>query len=309
MMVWGRLLGWAALMAMLGVLPLLIGWSQLPDPVAIHWGIDGSPDNAWPKIATAFLPVGMVAIGLFTTSLFRIEGKPTAEAVAIVGLMGGVGVSMMTSLVYLNWDAATWQEAGAFVWWHLIGIVLVGALGAWLGYLLGIRWYPRPRNSQTVSGPVLEIADDESVSWIGGCSVIWPLVLLGGFALFFLFMPGWLKMIGLVFLILGFLFLRVYVVINDHGMQVRLGGGLPAKKIPLDRIKTVEAIDLEPSQWAGWGYRVVPGGSAVVLRRGDAIQVNMTNDRRFAVTVDDAATGASVLNGLVARKERLTPPQ
>ena len=27
----------------------------------------------------------------------------------------------------------------------------------------------------------------------------------------------------------------------------------------------------------------------------------MTNDRRFAVTVDDAATGAALLNGLVTR--------
>jgi len=303
MRIWGRLLAWAALMSFLGVLPLLVGWSHLPEPVAIHWGIGGAPNNAWPKIATAFLPLGIVAVGLFTTSLFRIEGRPTAEAVAMVGLMGGVGVSLMTSLVYLNWDAITWQQAGAFAWWHLVGVVVVGALGAWIGYLVGIRWYPRPDTPDTVPGPVLEIADGETVSWIGGCSVIWPLFLLGGVALIFLVMPGWWKLVGLAFVVLGFLFLRVYVVVNEHGLQVRLGGGLPAKKISLDQIKTAEAIDLEPSQWAGWGYRVVPGGSAVVLRRGDAIQINMVNGRRFAVTVDDAATGAALLSGLVARRD------
>jgi hypothetical protein len=41
-----------------------------------------------------------------------------------------------------------------------------------------------------------------------------------------------------------------------------------------------------------------------VLRRGDAIEVALRNDRRFAVTVDDAATGAALLNGLVARLAR-----
>ncbi len=301
MRTWRRLLAWAGLMAVLGLLPLLVGWSNLPDPLAIHWGIGGSPDNAWPKNAAALLPISMVAIGLFTTSLFRIESKPTAEAFAMVGLMGGLGFSLMVSLVYLNWDAPTWQEAGAFTWWQLVAVLATGALGAWIGYVLGIRRYPRPETSESVAGPELELGDGETVSWIGGCSVKWPLVLLGGLALVFFLMPGWWKLLGLAFVVLGFLFLWVYVVINSHGLQVRLGGGVPVKRIPLDRIKTVQAIDLEPSQWSGWGYRVVPGGSAVVLRRGDAIQVNMTNDRRFAVTVDDAATGAALLSGLVTR--------
>lgn len=307
MKTWGRLLAWAALMALVGLLPLLIGWANLPDPLAIHWGIGGAPDNAWSKSAAALIPIGMVVISLFTTSLFRLEGKPTAEAFAMVGLMGGVGFSMMTSLVFLNWDVPTWERAGTFTWWHLAGVVVGGALGTWIGYMLGLRWYPRPETPTRILGPTVDVADDETVSWIGGCSVKWPLVLLGGFGLVFLVMPGWWKLLGLVFVVLGFLFLRVYVVISNDGLQVRLGGGLPAKKIPLDRIKTVQAIDLEPSQWAGWGYRVVPGGSAVVLRRGDAIEVTMTNDRRFAVTVDDAATGAALLGGLVARLQRSGP--
>lgn len=301
MKTWSPLLWWAGLMALIGVLPLMIGWSSLPDPIAIHWGFGGMPDNAWPKAAAIFLPVGMVALGLFTTSLFRLEGRPTAEAVGMVGLMGGIGFSLTSSLVYLNWDVPTWHDAGAFGWWHLVGILIGGGLGVWAGYVLGLRWYPRPLTPMTVEGPEIAVADGETVSWIGGCTVVWPLLLLSGVSVLFLVMDGWWKLMGLVFLLLGLLFSRVYVVINNDGLQVRLGGGVPAKRIPLDRVKTVEAIDLEPAQWAGWGYRVVPGGSAVVLRRGDAIQVNMTNDRKFAVTVDDAATGTALLRGLVGR--------
>jgi hypothetical protein len=47
--------------------------------------------------------------------------------------------------------------------------------------------------------------------------------------------------------------------------------------------------------------RAAPNGSAIVLRRGEALELTFRGGRRFAVTVDDAATGAALLNGLVAR--------
>jgi hypothetical protein len=47
---------------------------------------------------------------------------------------------------------------------------------------------------------------------------------------------------------------------------------------------------------------MIPGATAVVLRRGDGIEVVLEGGRRFGVTVDDAATGAAVLNGLVRRQ-------
>jgi hypothetical protein len=49
---------------------------------------------------------------------------------------------------------------------------------------------------------------------------------------------------------------------------------------------------------------VTTGASPIALRRGDAIEVPLDNNRRFTVAVDDAATGAALLNGLVARLAR-----
>ncbi len=66
-------------------------------------------------------------------------------------------------------------------------------------------------------------------------------------------------------------------------------------------IMSALTIDLEPTVCGGWGWRVVRSGSAIVLRACDALEVTFPNGRPFAVTVDDAATGAAVLNGLVAR--------
>lgn len=301
---WTRLLLWAGLMLGLSFVPLLVGWPNLPDPVAVHWGTGGTPDGAWSKSATLLLPFAVIAIGLFTTSLFRIEGRPTAEAVAMVGLMGGLSVTLMTILVTLNWGVPSWEQAGAFSWWQLVLVIAGAGVGALLGYRIGVRWYPPPAISDVPVGPTIEVAEGEKVSWMGTCSVVWPILLVGGLGVVFIFMPGWWKLLAVLFVVLAFMFGRVYVVVSENGLQVRLGGGVPAKRISLAEIRNAQAIDLEPAQWAGWGYRVVPVGSALVLRRGDAIQVNLKSDRKFAVTVDDAASGAALLNGLIARRER-----
>jgi hypothetical protein len=291
-------------MVAVGLVPLVLGWSHMPDPVATHWGFDGVPNGYMPLMAVPLLMVFMVAVGLLTTSLFRIEGRPTAEAFAMVGLMGGLGVVLMTSLVYLNWDVATWEEAGPFIWWHLLGILAGAAVGGFLGYSLGKGWYPMPVGESHAAGPVVDISDDEVVSWVGSCSVKWPMLILGPFAVVFFLMRDWWMVMGFVFIVLAMLFSRVFISINDDWLEIRLGGGMRARRIAIDKVQSARAIDLEPAAWGGWGWRVTSGASAIVLRRGDAIEVTFDNGRRFAVTVDDAATGAALLSGLVARLAR-----
>lgn len=301
---WAKLLGWSGAMVLLGWIPLAIGWSHLPDPAATHWGADGIPDGRMPVWALPLLVVFIVSVGLLTTSLFRLEGRPTAEAFAMIGLLGGIGLSLTTSLVVLNWDAESWDAAASFDWTHLVAVVVVGFIGVLIGYQLGKRWYPPPSPEITKPLLAIEVDQGERVSWVSKTSVRWPLLVLLPLSVVFLMLPNWFKLIGLAFVVLAFLFASVYVSVDTEGLRVLLGGGVRAKKIDLDRVAVAEVIDLEPAAWGGWGYRVTPGGSAVVLRRGDALVVTMDNDRKFAVTVDDAATGAALLNGLVARMAR-----
>lgn len=301
---WGRLLSWAALMLILGLLPIAVGWSSLPDPVATHWGAGGVPDGTTPKAWLWALPVIVVAIGLLTTSFLRRGGGPSAEGVAIVGLMGGIGFWVSTILVVLNSGADSWEESGSFDWWQVVGVLAAGAVFAWIGYLFGRRWYPPAPIEPDSPAPALELGGDEQAVWAGSVRVWWPILLLLPFGAVFLFLPGAMRWISLVFVALGFLFSRIAVVVDREGLRVRLLGFLTVKRIPLERVANSRPIDLEPAQWAGWGYRIVPGGSAVVLRRGDAIEVLLVDDRRFAVTVDDAATGSALLNGLVRRLAR-----
>lgn len=301
---WGRLLGLAGLMVVLGWIPLAVGWSHLPDPAATHWGVGGLPDGRLPLWGVALLPVFIVGIGLLSSSLFRVEGRPSAEAVAMVGLLGGLGLPLMISVVYLNWDAPSWQDAGPFSWLYLVATVAGAVAGAVIGYSIGSRWYPPPRMEDRPSAPATDIASGEAVYWLGSCRVTWPLLVLGGVGIAIFFTPGWMRWMALMFAILALLFSRVYVTVSNERMVVRLGGVVVAKRIPVTSVTEARSIDLEPAAWGGWGWRIRPGRTAIVLRRGDAIEVTVGGERRFAVTVDDAATGAALLNGLAVLRAR-----
>lgn len=298
---WGRLLAWAGLMLVAGLVPILVGWSDLPDPVATHWGPGGAPNGSIPKAWIWALPVFVVGLGLSMTSFLRRDGRPSAESVAILGLLGGIGIWISASLVVLNGGAESWEQADSFGWWQVVGVVVAGALFAWVGYVIGKRWYPPVPPVSLENAPAFDMGVDELAVWIGSARVWWPFLLLVPLGAVFLFLPDWMPWLSLLFVALGFLFSKVTAVVDRRGLRVGLLGRLTVKRIPLERVSSSRPIDLEPGQWGGWGYRVVPGGSAVVLRRGDAIEVTMTDDRRFAVTVDDAATGSALLNGLVHR--------
>ena len=286
-------------MLLIALVPLAVGLGRMPDPVATHWGVDGIPDGNMPLVFVPWLIVGLIGVGLLTTLLFRVEGEPTSEAFAMVGLMGGLGTALIILLVYLNWDAATWDEAEVFNLWH-VGVVLIGAFaGGLVGFVLGRRSYPERPASQS-DGPVIDVAPGERVSWVGRTSVRWPLFLLGGAALVFVVLPDWGVWLGGLFILLALAFMQVETNVNNGGLMVRLGG-IPVRRIKLETISSARAIDLVPMEWGGWGWRASPNGSAIVLRRGEALELTFRGGSRFAVTVDDAATGAALLNGLVAR--------
>ena len=296
---WGPLLVWSVLVLVTSLLPLAIGWDRLPDPVATHWGFEGSADASMPLAAVPLIIVALIGVGLLTTSLFRAGGEPTPEAFAMVGLMGGLGTALVGLLVYLNWDAATWDEAGTFNLWH-VGVVLAGAFaGGAAGFVVGRGWYPQ-RPVTTADGPMIEVASGERVSWVGRASVRWPLLLLGGAAFVFVGVPVVGRWLAGLFVLLALAFMQVEANVNNDGLTIRLSG-IPVRRIGLDKVSSARAIDLEPAQWGGWGWRASPNGSAIVLRRGEALELTFKGGRRFAVTVDDAATGAALLNGLVAR--------
>ncbi len=284
---------------LVAVSPILVAWSDLPDPLASHWGASGMPDGSMPRWGLVVLLVALAGLGAFIGVLFRSHGNPTPESMAIAGLMGGIGIVLSLVIVGLNSGAAIWEDAGAFSWWHVLALVVGGVIVAGVGFALGRRWFPA--NEKTPAVPIDAGPIDRDVVWEETLSVRWAYGLLVPFAVVGLFLPGWLKLLSLVFAVLAVLFSKIRVRVSDRGLEVHLAATIAVKRIPLEEIASVSAIDLEPREWAGWGYRVVPNGSAVVLRKGPAIEVIRVGGRKFAVTIDNSEVGAAVLAGHLAR--------
>ena len=146
-------------------------------------------------------------------------------------------------------------------------------------------------------------------AWTGRAHLAWwlPLVLIAIGVILVVSARSLVGAIPAALLLLVYLaFGWITVTVDVRGLQIRYGVlPRPVTSVPLDDIRRAERIDLAPLQWGGWGYRGSRksfGRAAVVLRGGDAIKLQLTDGGEFAVTVDDAATGAALLADLLAQE-------
>ncbi|MFJ8648531.1 hypothetical protein ACIRNI_20725 [Streptomyces sp. NPDC093546] len=96
---------------------------------------------------------------------------------------------------------------------------------------------------------------------------------------------------GLLVLFGTLAFVHVELTVDHDALEVRCGHmGLPRRRIPLTQVVGADfAASVTPRQWGGWGYRWRPEkGTAVVVRRGEALVLTLGDGRSFTVTVDDA---------------------
>ena len=149
----------------------------------------------------------------------------------------------------------------------------------------------------------------ERAAWTGRAHLAWwlPLVLIAIGVILAVSARSLVGAIPAALLLLVYLaFGWIKVTVDVRGLQIRYGVlPRPVTSVPLDDIRRAERIDLAPLQWGGWGYRgsrKAFGRAAVVLRGGDAIKLQLTDGGEFAVTVDDAATGAALLADLLAQE-------
>ena len=147
-------------------------------------------------------------------------------------------------------------------------------------------------------------------AWTGRAHLAWwlPLVLIAIGVILAVSARSLVGAIPAALLLLVYLaFGWIKVTVDVRGLQIRYGVlPRPVTSGPLDDIRRAERIDLAPLQWGGWGYRgsrKAFGRAAVVLRGGDAIKLQLTDGGEFAVTVDDAATGAALLAGLLGQEQ------
>lgn len=302
-----RLLGATAAIGILLVATQLILWSTLPDPVASHFTFAGIPDGYLSRTANlTFGALVVLGIPLLIIAMIRMDRRFT-RASRFLGAFG-VGIASFIAALMLSVLAAQRGLSDAasvtFPGTRIIPPALVGlALGA-----LMYRLLPTPDPSEPASepAPVMELAATEQVSWTATQSNHWFLVLslgfiLGGVIALPLTEPalGWI-LIG-VGALLATTFSQVSVTIDQRGVAWRLGIGLFRGHIALDDLTRARSVEVTPTQYGGWGYRFSTKGAAIVMVAGPGITFEREGSQDLTITVPDAATGAAVANGLIAR--------
>lgn len=312
-----RLKHWLGTIAGVGVtvavgVPALTS-SHLPEPMASHWSLGGSADGSLPRlVALALFAAGIVVP---TALSWPRQGRATTEPARLVGVLGFLSCLMAlasVTSVWANWDRGHWQEAGRLPAAWLLAMLATPSFAGVALHGLARRAFPDESARLDPTLP-LELREDERVFWVNGASNVWlTWVTLGVAAVGAVLLARGLLRAGALQLALAVcleLFSRIRVSVSGHFVTIRYGHlGWLRQRIQVARIVRATSSELVPMTHGGWGYRgslTLLRRAAVVVRRGAALRLELAENRLFSITVDDAATAAKLLSGLLKRKERL----
>lgn len=283
--------------------------SRLGDRLASHWDLAGRADGSMAPLALALLCGAIVVAGGAALVAGVARAGSSAAWPPLATFLGVYLVTMFTALsvqiVVTNLDHPDWRAVpGPSVWVILAATILPALLAGGACRWLAGRWPSVPPTTDAIPPRPIEVAEGERAVWIGRCANR----LLAGVSAALIAVGGVLAVvtvwwIGLLLGVAGLVTLplsAVTVVVDPNGLQVRYGAlGWPVTRIPVEQVTASSAIDVEPSRWGGWGYRGslhLMRRAAVVLRRGEGIRADLSDHRVFVVTVDDASTGAALLD-------------
>ncbi len=310
---------------------LVLAWlPELPDPAAIHWGLDGADGFGprWmPLVMLIGLGGGVVAllsmIALFShraprrgagAAIRRPQWSTTARVLgaanlAMAGLLSLLAIVTTASQRGLS-DAT---EAADITPWMLVIVAIAAGLGA-------AGWFLQPKvlfdspASATPAAP-LPLADHERAVWMKTVTVARSGQIVLGIGVFVTvamsvlllargIAAGWIVAgITVILVILVATGLSFRIRASAAGLRVRSVAGWPRLEIAAHDIASARAVQVDPfAEFGGWGYRIgTDGRRGFVLRAGEALEVTRTDGRVFVVTVDDASTAASVLAAAASR--------
>jgi hypothetical protein len=306
---------WLVVIASAGVaavllIPLLF-WAHLPEPMATHWSLTGVPNGKMSRLASLGIQAAVIVVptALSWPRAGRAMTQP-ARALAGVAFLSAFVAMVGVSVFLANWDRADWRDARLSPAGLLLALA-VPALAA-LGFSRLARRWAGP-GSEIAGAEPMALRRDERVFWTNGASNAWLSAITAAVAL-----AGLAQLAraatGMGCLLLGVavvseLFSRIRVTVSGRFLTIHYGHlGWLRQRIGLNRIVRATSAELLPMAHGGWGYRgslALFQRAAVVVRRGAALQLELAENRRFSVTVDDAATAAKLLSGLLQREGRL----
>lgn len=301
-----------AVPAIVILLTRLVWGNALPVEVASHWSGTGAPDDSLPTAGVFLVTLAIAAVAAVAAVtlllLRRPEMRTKRMVVLFLGIAAGAAASVWVIPTWLTLQAGS-VDGAVLGWWMLP----LAACSLW-GVIPAVILPEHPLLAGAAARPAsMDLGETEVGAWSRGVTApmfIWftlALVVIGGAAYTPIMSSGesGVETFGLAILVLAILlcasFIRLRVSVDWRGLRVVSVFGIPMKRIPLDRVEVVEATDIRPMDWGGWGYRIMPGRSAVVLRSGPGLVVTSTTGKQFAITIDDPEEPAALLQALAAR--------
>ncbi|MEW1887280.1 MULTISPECIES: DUF1648 domain-containing protein [unclassified Streptomyces] len=291
---------------------------RLPDRLASHFVGNGRVDDYSGQtsylVATTLVLLGIGLLWALMTGFGKFAGAAYRVTVALGYAFAAFLGYLMGAVLLINVDAVEDAQGRGqdvhFPLWHLAAAAGAAVVAFGIGYLVAMLTpVPEPvaDDGPEGSGERIPLGAGEVAGWGRGAGSWWlPLtaVLVIGTGIATLFTASW--PFALLPLVLGLLiatFARPYVIVDRRGITVSGLLPWPRVRVPLDRIEAAASRDIRPfTEYGGWGYRIRPGRSGVMIRSGEGIVARLTNGRDFAVTVDDSATGAALLNTLIDQR-------
>lgn len=309
------------------VLPLAIAvvgaafvWSrrdELPAPVAVHWGAGGSPDDFMSVGAVVALMItfgvvfGGIGLGLSLAAraepvLTRVLAGTAAGTTAFVTMLMAALVADQRGLA----DAAQAEAPPVTIVAALAFGAVVAAVAVWIV----------PPGRRAAGGtlpddaPRVAVDPDERVVWTRSVATgsVPAAVLIAGVGVTVvtgvLTRQWWVLGLAAALAAVAALMFSITVTVDRRGMTIRGRFGWPRVHTPLDELARASVVDVHPIRhFGGYGYRIsafgpLRGAGGFVLRGGEALLVERDDGRRTVVVVDDAATAAGLLNGLLERR-------
>ncbi|TMR89799.1 DUF1648 domain-containing protein [Nonomuraea basaltis] len=300
------------------VLLPLAARDRLPGPLATHWGPDGRPDGT--MAFGPYLAMEVLVWAVPWLVCLAVRGRAPARRQGRMiwwGALFGLGVfalGMNVTTLLANLDAPGWTETRLPGWQALIVVGAALAVTLLAGHLgrgapdelppagrepARLRLRPGQRTVWVghVANPYLALIPLIAVAAMAGAGALYLVgVLAGGTVVRIL--PGLV-----IVLLAGVLTSSVSVRAGDDWVVIGFGPlGWPMRTIALSKIQSAWSETRHPSQVGGWGIRGLPGGATIMLRGGDCLVLGYRSGGRLAISIDDAARGASLINALIPER-------
>ncbi|MBD8063799.1 DUF1648 domain-containing protein [Oceanitalea stevensii] len=294
---------------------------RLPDPVAVHWGPTGAVDRTG-SAAELLVPMAVISgLSLLVMAAFSVlAGRQAITRRLTLGLAVGLSVlfaGMTLASVVAQVDVTSATAATSPDGWLVVSILAAVLLGAVAGAAAGADPALAATGALADGAPTADLPEGQRAVWVRGVSglgttVTWVVVAVGavgGVALWLLGDTLVPLVVAVPLLVLVLTMTTWQVQVDARGLTARGTFGWPRLHVPAGEVERADVTTVRPfPEFGGWGLRTnVAGTVGVVIRSGEAVAVERSGGRRLVVTVDDAASGAALLNTYAARARRQTP--